>query len=91
MSEEQILAELCVDNIRAHVKHIAETMPSRLAGTPNAARVAAYSDQQIKAAGLPAEWKEWGSGFIKTDDWVETIYNSLTKKMPDHPVNTKHH
>ena len=52
MSEEQILAELSVDNIRAHVKHIVETMPSRLAGTPNAARMAAYSDQQIKAAGL---------------------------------------
>jgi hypothetical protein len=27
-------------------------MPSRLAGTPNAARMAAYSDVQIKAAGL---------------------------------------
>jgi hypothetical protein len=52
MSEEQILAELSVDNIRAHVKHIVETMPSRLAGTPNAARMAAYSDAQIKAAGL---------------------------------------
>ena len=52
MSEEQILAELSVDNIRAHVKHIVETMPSRLAGTPNAARVAAYSDAQMKAAGL---------------------------------------
>jgi hypothetical protein len=52
MSEEQILSELSVDNIRAHVKHIVETMPSRLAGTPNAARVAAYSDEQMRAAGL---------------------------------------
>jgi hypothetical protein len=52
MSEEEILSELSVDNIRAHVKHIVETMPSRLAGTPNAARMAAYSDAQIKAAGL---------------------------------------
>jgi len=54
MSEVQILAELSVDNIRAHVKHIVETLPSRLAGTPNAARMAAYSDTQIKAAGLPS-------------------------------------
>ncbi len=46
---------------------------------------------QIQAAGLPAEWKEWGSGFIDTKTWVETLYNSLTKKMPDHPVNTRHH
>jgi glyoxylase-like metal-dependent hydrolase (beta-lactamase superfamily II) len=46
---------------------------------------------QIQAAGLSAEWKEWGSGFIDTKTWIETIYNSMTKKMPDHPVDTKHH
>ena len=46
---------------------------------------------EIKAAGLPAEWKEWGSGFIKTDDWIETIYNSPTQKAPDHPVDKTHH
>jgi glyoxylase-like metal-dependent hydrolase (beta-lactamase superfamily II) len=46
---------------------------------------------QIQAQGLPAEWKEWGSGFIDTKTWIETLYNSLTQKMPDHPVSTKHH
>jgi len=35
---------------------------------------------QIKNEGLPAEWAPWGTGFIKTDRWVETIYNSLTAK-----------
>jgi cyclase len=35
---------------------------------------------EIKAEGLPAEWKEWGSGFIKTDVWLETIHRSLSKK-----------
>jgi len=33
---------------------------------------------QIKSEGLPAEWAPWGTGFIKTDLWVETIYKSLT-------------
>ena len=33
---------------------------------------------QIKAEGLPEEWKSWGSGFIKTDRWLELIYNSLS-------------
>ena len=51
---EQILSELSVDNIRSHVKHIVETMPSRLAGTPNAARMAAYSAEQMRAAGVTA-------------------------------------
>jgi cyclase len=35
---------------------------------------------QIKAEGVPDEWKEWGTGFIKTDAWLETIFRSLSKK-----------
>jgi len=34
----------------------------------------------LKAAGLPDKFKDFGSGFIKTDRWIETIYNSATKK-----------
>jgi cyclase len=32
----------------------------------------------IKKEGLPDEWKSWGTGFIKTDQWIETIYRSLS-------------
>lgn len=35
---------------------------------------------QIKAEGLPEEWKTWGTGFIKTDTWIETIHRSLSKR-----------
>jgi glyoxylase-like metal-dependent hydrolase (beta-lactamase superfamily II) len=35
---------------------------------------------EIKAEGLPEEWKSWGTGFIKTDAWIETIHTSLSKK-----------
>jgi glyoxylase-like metal-dependent hydrolase (beta-lactamase superfamily II) len=35
---------------------------------------------EIKAEGLPAEWASWGTGFIKTDVWLETIYRSYSKK-----------
>ena len=35
---------------------------------------------QIKAEGLPEEWKSWGSGFIKTDLWLTSIYTSLSAK-----------
>lgn len=34
----------------------------------------------IKKEGLPEKYKDWGSGFIKTDAWIETIYNSYSKK-----------
>lgn len=35
--------------------------------------------EQITAEGFPAEWDAWGKGFIKTDQWIETIYKSLTE------------
>jgi glyoxylase-like metal-dependent hydrolase (beta-lactamase superfamily II) len=35
---------------------------------------------ELKAAGLPDKWTSFGTGFIKTDRWIETIYNSATKK-----------
>jgi hypothetical protein len=34
--------------------------------------------EQLKAAGLPEEWKSWGTGFIKTDRWIETVYKSIS-------------
>ena len=38
------------------------------------------SVDEIKKAGLPEKYKEWGSGFIKTDSWIETVYKSYSKK-----------
>ena len=35
---------------------------------------------QIKKEGLPTEWKSWGEGFIKTDQWIEIVFASLSKK-----------
>lgn len=31
---------------------------------------------EVKSKGLPAKWKEWGSGFINTSRWIEITYNS---------------
>ena len=38
----------------------------------------------IQAQGLPEEYQPWGTGFIKTDFWIETIHKSLTDKSPRH-------
>lgn len=35
---------------------------------------------QLKAVGFPAKWKEWGTGFVNADRWIDTAYNSLNKK-----------
>ena len=36
--------------------------------------------EDLKKAGLPDKYKEWGLGFIKTDAWIEAIYKSYSKK-----------
>ncbi len=41
---------------------------------------AGKSLDEIKKAGLPDKFKEAGSGFIKTDAWIETIHRSYSKK-----------
>jgi cyclase len=35
---------------------------------------------ELKKAGFPEKFKEAGSGFIKTEQWIETIYKSYSKK-----------
>jgi glyoxylase-like metal-dependent hydrolase (beta-lactamase superfamily II) len=39
--------------------------------------------EQLKAAGLPEKFKEAGSGFIKTDAWIETIFKSYSMNIMD--------
>jgi len=34
----------------------------------------------LKKDGVPEKYKLWGTGFIKTDFWIETIYKSLSTK-----------
>lgn len=35
---------------------------------------------QIKSEGFAEEWKSWGTGFIKPEQWIDLINHSLTKK-----------
>jgi cyclase len=44
---------------------------------------------QIKKEGLPEEWKEWGTGFIKTDLWIEIVYKSYSAR-PSKLSRTNH-
>lgn len=37
---------------------------------------------QLKSEKVLAPWESWGQGFIKTDDWIGTLYGELTKKRP---------
>ncbi|MBC7901422.1 MAG: hypothetical protein H7070_15370 [Saprospiraceae bacterium] len=35
---------------------------------------------EIKTGGLPEKFKEFGSGFVKSEFWIETVYKSYSKK-----------
>jgi len=41
------------------------------------AKSAGASLEKVIEAGLPAKYKDWGSGFIKTKKWITTLYNGL--------------
>ncbi len=54
-------------------------------------RIEAGKDlKAIQAEGLPEKWKEWGSGFIKTEDWIALIHGSLTSKASGSGSSTHH-
>lgn len=36
---------------------------------------------EIKKAGFPEKYKDWGTGFIKADFWIETIYKDYSVNM----------
>jgi glyoxylase-like metal-dependent hydrolase (beta-lactamase superfamily II) len=42
--------------------------------------IAGKTLEGLKKDGLPEKYKSWGTGFIKTDFWIETIYKSLSKQ-----------
>jgi cyclase len=35
--------------------------------------------EEVKAAGLPEKWKSWEAPTLKTDRWLEILYNGLRK------------
>ena len=35
--------------------------------------------EQLRAAGLPDKWQSFGTGWINTNRWIETIYNQSHK------------
>ena len=64
-----------IDDLKLYHRMLVETI-----GVVHQQMSAGKTLDQIKAAGLPAEWQSWGTGFIKTDKWIETIHRSLSKK-----------
>ena len=45
---------------------------------------------QLKKEWLSEGWKSWGIGFIKTDQWIETIYRSFSQGAGKGSTNHYH-
>jgi cyclase len=65
-----------LDNLKVYHHMLVETTAAVRKGIK-----AKKTLDELKTAGLGEEWKPWGTGFIKSDRWIETIYNSFTAKQ----------
>lgn len=63
-----------IDDLKAYHQMLLETVD-----VVRKQMQARKSLDEIKAAGLPEKYKDWGSGFISTPVWIETIHKSLSK------------
>jgi glyoxylase-like metal-dependent hydrolase (beta-lactamase superfamily II) len=64
-----------VDDLRQYYRLLVESSQ-----VVTDAMKAGKSLDEIKKAGLPEKFKDAGSGFIKTDMWIEIVHRSASKK-----------
>lgn len=69
-SEASVVTAVSAANVRAHVEHITTKIPSRLAGSANAKRMAEYSAAALIKAGVAAEIQEM-PGLVSFPDKAE--------------------
>ena len=58
MSEAQVVEKVLADNVRRYVEYVCEHIPSRLAGSENALRMARYNADALRSVGVEAEVQE---------------------------------
>ena len=61
-----------VDDLKTYHRMLVETTAHVRKGID-----AGKTLDQLKADGLPEEWKSWSWNFIPTDRWITTLYNSF--------------
>ncbi|HEY0078623.1 MAG TPA: MBL fold metallo-hydrolase [Pyrinomonadaceae bacterium] len=60
-----------IDDLKTYHQMLVET-----SGIVRQRVAAGRTLEQIKAEGLPEKWKSWGTGFINTERWLETLYRT---------------
>lgn len=62
-----------VDDLRTYHRMITETM-ALVRGKIDRG----LSSEEVQSEGVSEEWADWGSGFISTERWLDTVYRSLS-------------
>jgi len=88
MAEDAVLSEVSAERVRAHVEHIVKEIPSRLAGSENARRMAEYSAKALEDAGVEAAVHEL-PGLVSFPDTAE--FRLLAPREVAIPANTLGH
>ena len=66
-----------IDDLKTYHQMLVET-----SGIVRQRVAAGRTLEQVKAEGLPEKWKTWGTGFINTERWLETLYNAYKRGGP---------
>lgn len=74
-----------VEDLKAYHRMLVETTDIVKKGM-----AAGKTLEQIQTEGLPEPWKEWGSGFINTENWIATIHASFSPGAHAHTDGTHH-
>ncbi len=61
-----------LDDLRTYRRMLSETT-----GLVRDRMAAGQTREQVVAAGVPDEWKDWSWGFISADTWLGTVFDSL--------------
>jgi hypothetical protein len=64
-----------IDDLKAFHQALVDTSNIVQAGMKSG-----KSADEIKKAGFPEKYKDWGTGFIKTDMWIDIVFRSYAKK-----------
>lgn len=64
-----------LDDVREYLKMLKETSAIVKKGM-----AAGQSAEDMQKANVLGAWQKWSGNFIKTDTWIETLYNSLSGK-----------
>lgn len=86
MSFEDIVREVSVDNVWAHIVHITEQMPSRLAGSANARRMAEYAHETFTQAGLASRLHEFLGLVSFPEEALVRVVSPEQREIPGHTL-----